>query len=283
MTLVGPFFAVMSAVLFAAGDIAVRKGLIRGRPLTAAYTNVLVNLLIMWPLALLLTNPHEVTIQGVIIFALAGFMAPTLGRLFRFAGLNVIGVAKASPFSAIGPFFTAALAILFLHENLTLFILLGTSVMVLGVLYISLGEWAGPSRKGISIILLSTGFFSIAEILRKLGIEMISSPPLGVAIGSSVAFVTYLLYLGVTEQKLIPKDGFNKLFAISGVCTAFGLFSTFIALRESLVTLVVPIFDSAPLLAVIFSAFFLKDIEVVGKKVLISVTLVVVGGILLTS
>ena len=270
-------------MLFAVADITVRKGLIRGRPLTAAYTSVLVNLFIMWPLALLLTNPQEVTVQGVITFALAGFMAPTLGRLFRFAGLNVIGVAKASPFSALSPFFTAALAILFLHENLTLFILLGTSVMVLGVLYISLGEWEGPSRKAISIILLSTGFFSIAEILRKLGIEMISSPPLGVAIGSSVAFVTYVLYLGVTERKLIPEDSFSKLFVISGVCTAFGLFSIFIALQESPVTLVVPIFDSAPLLAVIFSAFFLKDIEVVGKKILISVSLVIVGGILLIS
>lgn len=283
MILVGPFFAVMSAVLFAVADITVRKGLITGRPLTAAYTSVLVNLFIMWPLALLLTNPHEVTIQGVITFALAGFMAPTLGRIFRFMGLNIIGVAKASPFSALSPFFTAALAILFLHENLTLFVLIGTSVMVLGVLYISLGEWVGPSRKGISIILLSTGFFSIAEIFRKLGIEMINSPPLGVAIGSSVAFATYLLYLGVTERKLIPSDGFNKLFVISGVCTAFGLFSIFVALRDSPLTIVVPIFDSAPLLAVILSAFFLKDVEVIGKKILISVSLVVVGGIILIS
>ena len=283
MTLVGPLFAVASAVLFAASDIFVRKGLVRSRPLAGAYTNVLVNLFIMWPLALLLTDPREVTAQGLIIFAVAGFMAPTLGRIFRFIGLNDIGVAKASPFSATSPLFTAAFAILILHEDLTLFVVLGTLSMVLGVLYVSLGEWRGPSRKGISIILVSAVFFGMAEILRKLGIEVINSPALGVAIGASVAFVTYLLYLGVTERRVIPANGLNKFFAMSGVCSSFGLFATFIALRESPVTVVVPIFDSAPLLAVIFSAFFLKDLEVVGKKIIISVSFVVAGGALLIS
>ena len=37
------------------------------------------------------------------------------------------------------------------------------------------------------------------------------------------------------------------------------------------------------LLAAIFSAFFLKDVEVVGKEILISVSLVIVGGIILIS
>ncbi|HXG19669.1 MAG TPA: DMT family transporter, partial [Methylomirabilota bacterium] len=71
--------------------------------------------------------------QAALWFAAVGVTGPCLGRLFNYRGVQRLGAARATPLINSSPLFTTILALFFLHEHITLRILLGVLCIVSGI------------------------------------------------------------------------------------------------------------------------------------------------------
>ena len=59
------------------------------------------------------------------------------GRVFNFIGVARLGATKTTPLVNIAPLFTTILAVVFLHEQITLKIFLGMLSIVAGVAFLT--------------------------------------------------------------------------------------------------------------------------------------------------
>jgi drug/metabolite transporter (DMT)-like permease len=131
----GECLALTSAVLWGAIPILVRRGLRYASPSVA----VVVGLVASFPLlaSVLLLHPRSVwqavSPSAALWFAAVGVLGPCFGRLFNYMGVARLGAARATPLINSSPLFTTILALFFLHEQITLKILLGVVCIISGI------------------------------------------------------------------------------------------------------------------------------------------------------
>ena len=77
------------------------------------------------------------TVVAFLWFALSGLFNFALGRLFNTFSIQLAGVARATPLFSTAPLFATILAILFLGESVTPWLLLGTVTIVGGIVLIT--------------------------------------------------------------------------------------------------------------------------------------------------
>ena len=68
-----------------------------------------------------------------LIFVVVGFFQPGLTRLLSYKGIDALGVAITDPIRATTPLFSAAMAIMFLGEKITLPIIVATLMIIAGI------------------------------------------------------------------------------------------------------------------------------------------------------
>lgn len=132
---VGEGFALLAAVLWGTIPVLVRKGLPHASPSVA----VIIGLFASTPLLLgvLLFHPRSVlevvALPAALWFGAVGITGPCLGRLFNYMGVERLGAARATPLINSAPLFTTLFALVFLHEYITLKLLLGVLCVVGGI------------------------------------------------------------------------------------------------------------------------------------------------------
>ena len=77
------------------------------------------------------------TVVAFLWFALSGLFNFALGRFFNTVSIQLAGVARATPLFSTAPLFATILAILFLGESVTPWLLLGTVTIVGGIVLIT--------------------------------------------------------------------------------------------------------------------------------------------------
>jgi drug/metabolite transporter (DMT)-like permease len=85
-------------------------------------------------------NLDDITTLAAIAFfwfALGGLFAFALGRFLNAVSIQKAGVARATPLFSTAPLFATILAIIFLGETITLWLLLGTVTIVTGIILIT--------------------------------------------------------------------------------------------------------------------------------------------------
>lgn len=133
--LYGECFALTAALLWGTIPVFVRKGLAHASPSVA----VMVGLLTSFPLLIgvFLFHPRPVlevvAPQAALWFAAVGITGPCLGRLFNYIGVKRLGAARATPLINSSPLFTTILALIFLREQITLKVVLGSLCIVGGI------------------------------------------------------------------------------------------------------------------------------------------------------
>ena len=99
--MIGLVLALLSAMVFGFSQILVRKKLDESNFVRISLIITIMGNIILWPLALIFTNPGTINFEGVVFFVVAGLLAPGIVRLIYFRGMEVVGVsANASVFSA---------------------------------------------------------------------------------------------------------------------------------------------------------------------------------------
>ncbi len=277
--------ALSSAATYGVSHVFTKKSLAYVNAATATQFALAVNALLLWALSLSLV-PEQVSYSpGVWVFVADGAIVGTLARLFLYIGFDRVGVARAAPVSASTPFFAVLFAVIFLHEVLTLPILVGTVGIVFGIFVLSYGEahkdWR---RRDLLFPLASAVIWGMASNARKWGFSLGVEPLFGSAVASVTSAVIFPLFC------LLKREWNFKLtrpaipFLVpAGILNGGALALVFYALKFGPVVLVSPLASSYPLFSVGLAFLFIPGMERVTARVVAGMILIIIGAGLVLS
>lgn len=284
-------FAIGAAFLYALGHIITRIGIgnsnaLSGTFITAVFalTASVIGSLFFVPIALY-SSP------GVLYFIMAGFLGPFLARYFLFIGIGRVGASITIPISQTSVLVSAITALVLLGEGLTFPIALGTLLIIVGAITVSLEESGGQierewSKKDLIFPVLSSVFYGLSHIARKMGLALTPEPLMGVAIqnATTLVFLPLIAQFLRKRQRLILNDKMTWFtFSMVGLVIVIGQFFVFLSLQRGQVIVAAPLFTLQPFFVLIFAALFLRRLEKVTWRIVMGSALIVGGSVVLTA
>ena len=278
------YFSFQAALCFSVAHILIRRGLVESNAMTGSFISLSMSAVVLWlavpffvPLAAL-WNP------AALIFVVAGVFAPGIGRTLSYVGIEKIGVARSVPIANSSPIFASIFAVIFLAETWVLQNVIGTFLVIGGIIVLSLAKPAQGEWRKLDVIypLVGALAFGSSTTLRKLGLGFINIPLLAAAVtaGSAALFSLMLLQIqGGKEAFKLTRHSAAWLFP-AGVFNTAAMLSVFFALSHGKVVIVEPLVSSNPVTTLLLTAIFLRDVEMLTLRVIVGAALTVAGTIL---
>jgi drug/metabolite transporter (DMT)-like permease len=188
---------------FAVSMILINRGVLAIDYFRGLLTNLGVNALFLWLYIALFVGAGGLWNPVNFIFVLVGIFVPGVARFFIFKGMERLGASITSCLTNATPLFATLFAVLFLGERPTLTNLLGTFIIVLGIISLS---WKGATKtwqsRDLVFPLTAAFLFAARDNMVRLGLLQIDSPVVGAAIAATTSFVTMsIIYLAFEEKK----------------------------------------------------------------------------------
>ena len=275
--------ALASALCSAVSTMLIQRGLRHSNFYAGFWINVVVGMVGLWAVVLLVVPHDDYHWSAVPYFVLSGLVGTAAGRLFRVVAIGKVGAPVAASINNLSPFIATGLAILLLAERVTLPILLGTLVIVLGTILLSLsGKHVGFRVWYLLYPLLSASCFGVVAILRKLGLGH-AGPLFDSAINNTSAMIAATVFvLASGKRQALVCDGRSLLYFIGGgIAENTGVFLVLLALGFGEVSVVIPLAGTAPLFVLLLTVLFLGGEQLSGR-VVVGAVLIVLGVFLLT-
>ena len=282
------FFALANAFLFALHNIFTKKALRYSNPATGVISSLLINIVFLWAMSILFVPIANVTLASILIFVVVGFFQPGLTRLLTYKGIDALGVAITDPIRASTPLFSAIMAIIFLGEQMTLPIVVATLMIIAGITLLS---WRSGSLKLVGSALFlwypiaASALAGASQVVRKFGLAAVPHPFLAAAVTATSSFVVSIVTLWYVEKNQETWKMNRQCFwwfLAAGITISFGMTCIYYALDLGKVSVVIPISSTGPLFSLILTALFLRDVERVTLRILLSALMIVSGVVLLT-
>ena len=225
----------------------------------------------------------NVTLASLLIFVGVGFFQPGLTRLLTYKGIDALGVAITDPIRASTPLFSAAMAIVFLGEEITLPIIIATFMIIGGITLLS---WRHGAMKlaGSAVYLwfpiAASVLAGASQVVRKFGMAAVPHPFLAAAVTATSSLIISVLvmwYVEKTQETWKMNRQCVWWFLAAGITVSFAMTSIYHALDLGKVSVVIPLSSTAPLFSLILTALFLRDVERVTLRIVISAALIVSG------
>ena len=280
-----PALALASALCSAGATILIRRGLRRYGPYTGFWINLAVGTVGVWAAVLATGGVGRPSLAGIAFFALAGLIGTVGGRLLRFVSIEVVGASIAAALINLSPLVSSLLAIVILGERVTLAVLAGTVVIVGGTTLLSAGGRRGGLRPAQLVLPgLSALCFGVVALLRKVGLSGMEPLP-GVAVNVTAALVAYTAFLLATGQRGVMACRGRSLayFVVAGVAENLTVLLVVVALNVGTVSVVMPLASVSPIFVLVLSFFFLRNIEILDRRIVGGTLLIVLGVYLITA
>ena len=278
------YFSFQAALCFSIAHILIRRGLVESNAMTGSFISLSMSAVALW-FALPFFAPLSALWQpAALIFVVAGIFAPGIGRTLSYVGIEKIGVARSVPIANSSPIFASVFAVIFLGETWVLQNVIGTSLVIGGVVLLSMakpprGEWR---KLDVIYPLIGALAFGASTNLRKVGLGFIDIPLLGAAVTSLTAALFSFTLLQIQGGKQVFK--LNRKSAAwlfpAGAFNTTAMLSVFFALSHGKVVIVEPLVSSNPVTTLILTSIFLRDVESLTRRVIIGAALTVSGTIL---
>ena len=291
----GIVLSVVGAVTWAIHYLFLRRGIDAGNVTNAVLVAMLCNLVLIVPIAVV--RHHEdfgLTSTAVAVFTAAGLGSGLFGRLFQFESTDRVGASRTAPVVGSAGMISVLLAVVLLHETLTALHFTGIVLIVVGVMVTSWETARDPSEErsfrelGTSLVLpLGAAFlYGIEPVFIKVGLAE-GTPYLAgmvvMIVSALVGFVGFRRWSGAASPRPISGDPGFKWYVGAGVAGTIAFVAYFWAFTLAPVVVVVPIFDTVPLLVVGLSVVFMPGhLERVTRRVVLAAGTVVVGAILVS-
>ena len=271
--------ALVAAVLSAAATIFIRQGLRDSDPYAGFWVNVVVGTVGFWAAALITGEARHLSGAGLALFALAGLVGTVGGRLLRFFAIEKVGASVAAALINLYPLISSLLAVVLLGEHVTTALLVGTLVITLGTVLLSAsGKTSGFRPRHLTLPLLSATCFGVVAILRKLGLAHMGAT-MGAAVNTTtalVAFATFAIASGQPEA-LRCRGRSLGYFVAAGVGENVAVFLNIVALGVGAVSVVAPLYATAPLFVLLLAPLLLRRVERLSARVVVGTVLIVAG------
>jgi drug/metabolite transporter, DME family len=217
------------------------------------------------------------------VFVFLGILQSTIS-LLTFIGLEKIGTARSQPLRNSYPLWSTAIAMGLMHEQASLAVLVGTLMVVAGVVLIS---WK-PETVALNyrwwhvLYSLAAGFLAgVAFPLRRYGLTITNAPVFFSFIVAVVSLFGSLPYIfwHRSEQGLVWNRRAFAYFFASGFFEGMGALLTLVALTTARVVIVSPIVATTPLFSLVISLIFLRGKESITSRTILGTVAVVAGTI----
>lgn len=234
----------------------------------ATALRTIVVLLFSWLLVFIKGTQSTIgTIDGrTFLFLILSGLATGASWLCYFRALQLGDVNKVTPIDKSSTILTMLLAMLFLHEEITI-------IKIISMLFIGIGTYLMIEKKetivkeGITskswffYAIASAVFASLTSILGKVGMENIDST-LGTAIRTIVVLVMawVVVFVTKTQSTIRDLDKRNWIFLLlSGLATGASWLCYYRALQTGPASVVVPIDKLSILITIFFSWLVFKE------------------------
>jgi drug/metabolite transporter, DME family len=281
------YLALQASLCFALSHVFIRRGLVGSNALAGSFFSLTLSAVLTWLLAPFFISSADLWSPALGYFVLAGVFAPALGRTLNFVGIERIGVSRSVPVVNTSPVFASILAVFVLGEVWTPQNILGTGFVVMGVIVLSTAREAkGPWRK-IDIVypLLGAVVFAISINFRKFGLMVDNVPFVAAAVTSTIGFLFALGMLRTTRGRQVFSMSRRSVgwFLASGIANTVAVLLNFYALGAGRVVIVEPLVSTNPVISLILSAIFLRDLEAVTPRVIVGALCTVTGSLLVVT
>lgn len=238
------------------------------------------------------------SITTYLLIVATGFMMIALSRLSYYYAIREIGPSRTIPIAASTPAVSAYLASLFLDEPITLKMLLGLAVLMVGVIYvvrssISVHDTKDlKSKKRIILGYLCAGATTLNWSLCGTMLKAISNdlpPEYGpfatsmfvINIGCIFAWLLYVFFKPKEiEKRKFPKKNWKWLIC-AAICQTIAIPCYTNALSYTLVVNVSSVTALQPLVVILVSKMYLDQIEKINLKLIGGALMSVIGTILI--
>jgi DME family drug/metabolite transporter len=278
------YFALQAALCFSIAHILIRRGLVESNAMTGSFISLSMSAILLWLAVPFFVSVSALWNPAALIFVLAGIFAPGIGRTLSYVGIEKIGVARSVPIANSSPIFASIFAVVFLAETWVLQNVIGTLLVIGGVIVLSMAKPTKGEWRKIDVIypLIGALAFGASTTLRKAGLGLINIPLLAAAVtaGSAAIFSFALLQVqgGKKALKLTSRSA-AWLFPAAVFNTA-AMLSVFFALSHGKVVIVEPLVSSNPVTTLLLTSIFLRDVESLTLRVILGAALTVAGTIL---
>ena len=271
--------AVSAAFVSAATNITFAPVLRQMGSFALAQFNNLGNTIMLGAIGFWMYEPGSFRWEAFAWFSILGVMNYSINRWIFYTGMNVVGPSRHITITSMVPLPSLFLAFIFLGEMPGGWVLLGTVLVVLGVVTVSYepsgGRWF---RAGVGWSLMSMLMLVASAFMRKEGMSYMAAPALLTAWSALVAIPTseglrHFLparYFEWGSKRYLPLLIFGT--ALNGLMQIL----INLALQGKL-SLAVPILSSTPVFALCLSALFLRNIERLNARVVMGVFIAVLG------
>ena len=280
--MLGEALAILTAILWAVSTVLSAEVLKKIDPIRSNVIRTLFSVVLSIPIAIIagdLNSFSNVDLNALILVILAAIMGFGVGDTLLFKSITIIGVSRAYTIVYTSPFFTMILAVVLLNEPFIIKYLVGTILIVLAVIVISIDNNSGADRgiislEGIMLALLSSLCWAVGTILVTIGVKNIS-----VYLANMVRYAFLFLFLLLISKPMrrwnVTKKDLMLLSAsgVTGMVIAGIMF--LLSLKLIGASRAIPLSSSSPVWASIMSAVFLK--EKVTPRLLLSAIIVTVG------
>ncbi|MCY4488651.1 MAG: DMT family transporter [Deltaproteobacteria bacterium] len=275
----------ISAMGWAVDSIMVRKGARTSSVLSAAFLSYVVTTVLMWSYVAINFPLSIVRSPAAFYFMASGTLQPLLARIFLYIGIDRLGVARAMPLRGVGPLFSVAIAVVFLHERPVVPVYLGALFIVAGgwlVLYRKEGASSDWRLLDAVYPLLAAFLAGVSQNFRKAGLLILPNPFVAGAVTTGTSLAIFVVYLGLKRQfsVVIPSRQSLPYFGPTAFISAISQLLVFTSLSLGDVSVMIPLLNTTPLFSLILSLIFLKDLERVTVPIVLG-ALSMLGGVTL--
>ena len=212
-------------------------------------------------------------------FLLAGLLSPGLAQIFVTVAIRESGSSRVSLIFGTAPLVSVTIALLILNEPASAPLIAGAVLVVAGGVLLARerDRPAHLNRVGLVLAFAGATLFAIRDnFVRHLAVGSTTVPP-AVAAAAALLGGTVLIAVWARQgigRRWIPFLPAGVLFGASYVCL-------FEAYYRGRVTVVAPLVAVESLVGVALSAVFLRQSELVGKRLVFGAALIVAGGALI--
>jgi uncharacterized membrane protein len=250
----------------------------RSPALAAAVISIVVSVAVFWSLlAVRGVSLGSFTLVQIAPFAVAGLGNPAAFRLLYFRSINRIGARVSAAIVCANPALAAILAVPLFGESFTIVTALGLLCIVLGAVVLQIARADDDSPEDLLLEELSElhvtdlvapltamVMLGLSFVLVKVGLNNLSNPLVGTAIGQTAALVAFLGLFGgsgTMRRQVGISDRIGLIaFTLAGVFVAGNWLAWFSALQIGTVVTVVPLANTYPLFIVAFSYLAVRQV-----------------------
>jgi uncharacterized membrane protein len=281
------YFSFQAALCFSIAHILIRRGLVQSNAMTGSFISLSMSAAVLWLLFPFFAPLSALWTPASLIFVVAGIFAPGIGRTLSYVGIEKIGVARSVPIANSSPIFASIFAVIFLAEVWVLQNIVGTLLVISGTIVLSIAKPAKGEWRKLDVLypLVGAMAFGASAILRKAGLDYVGIPVMAAAVTAGSAAVFSFILLQIQGGKVafkLTRTSAAWLFS-AGLINTAAMLSVFYALSHGKVVIVEPLVSSNPVLTLLFTAIFLRDLEAVNPRVIIGALLTVAGTILVVT